>query len=44
MDNLFLKKGAEKEDCNLLINIYLNFSKEDIKSRKRRNEIIIKKK
>ena len=38
MDNFFLKKGAETEDSNLLINnIFLKYSEEYIKSRKRTN-------
>ena len=38
MDNFFHKKGAETEDCNLLINnIFLKYSEECIKSRKSTN-------
>ena len=31
MDNFFLKKGAEIDDCNLLLNNFLKYSKVFIK-------------
>ena len=44
MDNFSLKKGAENEESNLLINnIFIN-SEEYIKSGKRTNKINFKKK